>query len=351
MRGAAFLSGLTDAVVIDVGGTTTDVGLLVGRFPRQAGLTAEIGGVETNYTIPDTVSIGLGGGSIIRGGDGSAAGVTVGPDSVGHRLPSEALCFGGGTATATDIACVQGAMEHADASMRAISSGQGGDAARAAIPAEVAGEAWDTMQRTVEELIDKAKISSADVPVILVGGGAILVGGSLRGVSKLERPRQGGAANAIGAAIAQTSGTVDRVFDFAEGGGRDRAFAAAEEEAVAIAVAAGAHAESITVVEREEIPLAYMPGESARLRVKVVGDLDLAAIAEPDGPAAEPVDGGVLLPLGAESSAAAFQTPAPIVTGTDNPVVDPETGDWVLRPDDVDAMVSAAAPFVSSSRE
>ena len=55
--------------------------------------------------------------------------------------------------------------------------------------------------------------------------------------------------------------------------------------------------------------------------------------------------------LGAESSAAAFQTSAPIVTGTDNPVVDPETGDWVLRPDDVDAMVSAAAPFVSSSRE
>ena len=86
MRGAAFISGLEDAVVVDVGGTTTDVGLLVGGFPRQAGLRAEIGGVETNYTIPDTVSVGLGGGSIVRSSG-------VGPDSVGHRLISEALCF------------------------------------------------------------------------------------------------------------------------------------------------------------------------------------------------------------------------------------------------------------------
>ena len=49
-----------DAVVVDVGGTTSDVGLLVGGFPRQAGLLAEIGGVQTNYAIPDTVSVGLG---------------------------------------------------------------------------------------------------------------------------------------------------------------------------------------------------------------------------------------------------------------------------------------------------
>ena len=55
-----------DAVVVDVGGTTTDVGLLVGGFPRQAGLLAEIGGVQTNYAIPDTVSVGLGGGSLLR---------------------------------------------------------------------------------------------------------------------------------------------------------------------------------------------------------------------------------------------------------------------------------------------
>ena len=36
MRGAAFLSGVQDAVVIDIGGTTTDVGVIKSGFPREA---------------------------------------------------------------------------------------------------------------------------------------------------------------------------------------------------------------------------------------------------------------------------------------------------------------------------
>ncbi len=36
MRGAAFLTRLLNAVVVDIGGTTSDVGVLVNGFPRQA---------------------------------------------------------------------------------------------------------------------------------------------------------------------------------------------------------------------------------------------------------------------------------------------------------------------------
>ena len=36
MRGAMHLSGISDAIVIDIGGTTTDVGVLVNGFPREA---------------------------------------------------------------------------------------------------------------------------------------------------------------------------------------------------------------------------------------------------------------------------------------------------------------------------
>ena len=36
MRGAMFLSGLKDAIVVDIGGTTTDVGVLKNGFPREA---------------------------------------------------------------------------------------------------------------------------------------------------------------------------------------------------------------------------------------------------------------------------------------------------------------------------
>ena len=41
MRGAAFLSGLEDCAVVDIGGTTSDVGILQHGFPREAGVAVE----------------------------------------------------------------------------------------------------------------------------------------------------------------------------------------------------------------------------------------------------------------------------------------------------------------------
>src|SRR5438105_1554650 len=60
MRGAAFLSGLADAIVIDVGGTTTDIGSLRHGFPREANNVVEVGGVRTLFRMPDLLSLGLG---------------------------------------------------------------------------------------------------------------------------------------------------------------------------------------------------------------------------------------------------------------------------------------------------
>ena len=47
MRGAAFLSGIKDALVVDVGGTSSDVGQLRNGFPREANSVVEVGGVRT----------------------------------------------------------------------------------------------------------------------------------------------------------------------------------------------------------------------------------------------------------------------------------------------------------------
>ena len=58
MRGAAHLSGLSDAMVVDVGGTTTDIGHLKAGFPREANTVVEIGGVRTLYRMPAQHSIG-----------------------------------------------------------------------------------------------------------------------------------------------------------------------------------------------------------------------------------------------------------------------------------------------------
>ena len=99
MRGAAFLSGLADAMVIDVGGTSTDVGQLRRGFPREANSVVEVGGVRTLFRMPDLLSIALGGGSVVERNP-----LAVGPTSVGYRLTCEAMVFGGDTLTATDAA-------------------------------------------------------------------------------------------------------------------------------------------------------------------------------------------------------------------------------------------------------
>jgi N-methylhydantoinase A/oxoprolinase/acetone carboxylase beta subunit len=110
MRGAAFLSGRQDCVVVDIGGTTTDVGILCHGFPRQASGTVHIGGVRTNFRMPDVYSFGLGGGGVV----GNQDGLTIGPDSVGYELTRRALVFGGDTLTATDLAVAGGLAELGD---------------------------------------------------------------------------------------------------------------------------------------------------------------------------------------------------------------------------------------------
>ena len=49
IRGAAHLSGMQDALVVDVGGTTSDIGVLVAGFPRQSSHATTIRGIRTNF--------------------------------------------------------------------------------------------------------------------------------------------------------------------------------------------------------------------------------------------------------------------------------------------------------------
>jgi hypothetical protein len=77
-------------------------------------------------------------------------------------------------------------------------------------------------------------------------------------------------ANAVGAAIAQVSGEVDQIF---QGLSRDEAIGEARHLAGEKAVRAGADPGTLGVVEVEDLPIAYLPGNSLRVRVRVVGDI------------------------------------------------------------------------------
>ena len=257
IRGGGFLSGLTDCIVVDIGGTTTDVGVLSGGLPRESSIAVDVGGVRTNFRMPDVLSIGLGGGSRVRL-DGDA--IRVGPDSVGYQLRSEALVFGGSTLTATDIAVAAGAVSVGDA------------AAVSRLDPNSVKLALSRMGVMIEDAIDRMKTSASAVPVVLVGGGSILAPRTLRGAAEVIIPAQAGVANAIGAAIAQVSGEVDQVYSY-EQLGRDAALDRARADATSRAVAAGADAATVHIADVEELPLQYLPGGAVRVRVKAIGEL------------------------------------------------------------------------------
>lgn len=256
MRGAAFLSGAArEAVVVDIGGTTSDVGMLVSGFPREASAIVKIGGVRTNFRMPDVYSFGLGGGSIVQTDP-----LRIGPQSVGYELTTKALVFGGRTLTTTDVAVAAGLAEIGDRN------------AVAALDQQLVQSVLDEIHVRIAEAVDRMKISAAPLPVIAVGGGSILINESIEGASEIITPEHFAVANAIGAAIAQVGGETDRVFAL-EAMSRAAALDQAKAEATQKAVAAGAEPATVHIVDVEEVPLAYLPGNATRIRVKAVGDL------------------------------------------------------------------------------
>lgn len=253
MRGAAYLSGLDDAMVADVGGTTTDIGQLRNGFPREANSVVQVGGVRTLFRMPDLFSFGLGGGSHV-----SLDPLAIGPLSVGYRLMRDGLAFGGTQLTTTDVAVAEGMLAIGDRSKVAHLD----PATRARVFAEA--------RRMVEEALDRMKTEAGDVPLIAVGGGAFLIPERIEGASRVIRVPHGDCANAVGAAIAQVSGECDQIFREMS---RGDAIAAAQRIAADRAVAAGADRATIATIETEDMPIAYLPGNSLRVRVRVVGSV------------------------------------------------------------------------------
>ena len=253
--GAWALTGLADAIVIDVGGTTSDIGVLKNGFPRQSNLVIDVGGARTNFRMPDVIAIGLGGGSLI-GPDGESCG----PQSVARELRQKALCFGGSVMTLTDVAVSQGRLAISDASQSK------------PVEPEVC-EAVDSL--IVEKLaaaVDLMKPGGAILPVILVGGGAPLIPGDTLAGCPIVRPDNADVANAIGASIAQVSGEAEGM---RVAGADSREIVIENLTAIASekALAAGADSATINIVNVEEVDIPYMATDTSRIRVSVVGDL------------------------------------------------------------------------------
>jgi len=106
MGAVAMAAGDDDAIVMDIGGTTTDLAVLIGRTPVLDPHGIAIGPYRTLIRSLDTLSIGMGGDSAVRLKNGR---LTVGPDRQGP-----ATLFGGSVPTPTDALAVMGDIAHDD---------------------------------------------------------------------------------------------------------------------------------------------------------------------------------------------------------------------------------------------
>lgn len=271
--GAAFLQGYgqgaqdasgEQVIICDIGGTTSDVcALLPSGFPRQAPNFVEVGGVRTAFSMPEVLSIAVGGGSRVRQ-NGEVT--TIGPDSVALRLQQDALAFGGNVLTTTDIMVASGEAKIGDASK-----------VTHITPQQISG-AKKEIKRLIEQAIDTMKVSSDAVVCLLVGGGSILVTDELKGVEQCLRPPHHAAANAVGAAIAKVSGDVDLI-EVLEGKDVNQVVESVKRRAIEDAIAKGADPADIQIVKVEKIPLQYVTNKATRFVIKAVGNLKVAEAA------------------------------------------------------------------------
>ncbi|CAK7567497.1 MAG: hypothetical protein SEPTF4163_005462 [Sporothrix epigloea] len=265
IRGAAFLSSKRDTsesrFVVDIGGTTSDVGVLLPNgFPRLAGSVAEIGGVKVNFALPQVESIGLGGGSMIHvSSEGEGSRITIGPESVGQALRQKALCFGGDVLTSTDIMVAAG-----EANM------SGTDFKVPSVSEVTIAAARLKMKCMLEDHIDRMKTSPEPCQILLVGGGAFLCPSELEGVASIEVPKFANVANAVGAAVAEIGAASEAVVDMAE---REVALENVKADVIEQAVARGAREGYVRVIEEEVAGIPYMEGKF-KVAVKVAGPVD-----------------------------------------------------------------------------
>ncbi len=267
MRGAAFLTGCRDAIVMDVGGTTTDIGVLTNGFPRESSIAVDIGGVRTNFRMPDVLALGFGGGtrihldpSLYRSNGLDENSLRIGPDSVGYRITEEAMIFGGRVLTASDVA-VAASWAHFG------SGGRPPDFSPAVLAAVLS-----RFRRLLEEGIDRMKTSREPARIVAVGGGSFLIPDSLTGVAEVIRAPHAHVANAVGAAIAQVGGQVEQVVNY-DDVPRPVTMERLRAEARNRVTAAGGDPDTVDIVDVEEVFLSYLPGRTAQVRIRAVGDL------------------------------------------------------------------------------
>ena len=279
--------------------------MLMKAFPRRASSEVKICGIRTNFRMPDVISIGLGGGSYVTHKGNK---VKIGPASSGNNIANEALVFADQeikiddrSITATDIAVAAGIAQVGN--IENVNS----------IPKATVEDGITALHQMVTDCLDRMRFYGQDLPLILVGGGSILIDKKHKfsGVSSIIRPEHFEVANAVGAALSEVTSTVDDTLNLEEFVNKteldekiknaisnighsseateDSVTEKVKYEAMSNAtdmaiheciklsetkvVGLGGKLESVKLLDKKVVPISHIPGHT-RIIVKVVAELE-----------------------------------------------------------------------------
>jgi N-methylhydantoinase A len=227
MGSLAFAPSDEDCLVLDIGGTTTDMAVLVNGAPLLEPLGIAIGPYQTLIRSLQTHSIGVGGDSAVRV---NGRELTIGPDrdgpplAMGGRLPTptDAMCALGMIPTGDRAASTDGLAPLAAALNLSVETAAAAvfDAACHRI-LEAARHMVETINRkpvyTVHEMLEGHRVQPRRI--LVLGGPAQHFAKRLAALSDFEVtvvPRAE-IANAIGAALARTTSEVRLFCDTQQG--------------------------------------------------------------------------------------------------------------------------------------
>ena len=252
--GAVKLAGLHDALVVDIGGTSTDVGVVHNGFPRRCLHQSSIGGISLNFSMPDVLSIALGGGSHIYFDQSQPR---IGPESVSRKLLQEAISFGGNQLTLTDISLKLKQIKIAEAKITLN------------ISEDDAKQVFIIAKESLQSLVNRMAAEKNELPVVLVGGGATLIPHSLLG-DRYRVPEYASVANAFGAALAEITETVTKVICLDQ---REESIQQLKDAVMEKLLNKGACSLSSRIVDVSVLPYFYMPGNLAKITVTAAGKM------------------------------------------------------------------------------